>query len=136
MRKAYIVFFSLLLSVPCFAQNNPMDNALQLFFNALKTGDVTVVDSYIGGRLQQRIRPLLLNNPGYPQLLRDHYAGSSMSIINSRSVSDKVLVDVQINFSDKTEEQIIFYLKLDDTGDWKIIEQKMVTTHPLEPKIN
>lgn len=124
MRKAYIVFFSLLLSVPCFAQNDQIDNTVQLFFNALKTGDVAVVDSYIGGSLQQRTRPLLLSNPGYPQLLRNHYAGASISIINSKPVSDKVLVDVQINFFDNTEEQIIFYLKLDDEGNWKIIEQK------------
>jgi len=125
MRKAYVVVFSLLLSVPCFAQNDPIDNTVQLFFDALKTGDVVVVDSYIGGSLQQRIRPLLLSNPGYPQLLRDHYAGASMSIINSKSVSDKVLVDVQIKFFDNTKEQVIFYLKLDDEGNWKIIEQKM-----------
>jgi len=124
MRKAYIVFFSLLLSVPCFAQNDSTDNTVQLFFNALKTGDVEVVDSYIGGSLQQRIRPLLLSNPGYPQLLRDHYVGASMSIINSKPISDKVRVDVQINFFDNTEEQIIFYLKLDDEENWKIIEQK------------
>ena len=62
------------------------ENIMQHYFTALKNGDVNTLKSLFDGEiLKKRLR--LLNNPAYPEYLKNTYQGSTFDIVETRFIS-------------------------------------------------
>lgn len=59
---------------------------LQQYFTALKSGDVLSMKSLLCGELLNK-RMILLNNPTYPQYLKDTFQEATLTIVQSRIIS-------------------------------------------------
>ena len=83
MRKFLLnvcVIFSFLLQVaPVYADDIKILETVELYTQALKSGDVEELKSLLGGRLYEKRRALLEENTEYSDWLRRYYADASFS---------------------------------------------------------
>ena len=106
-------------------QNGP-DNTVLQFFNASRSGDVEQMRELISGSYYNRRKAVLENNDSYPAFLVDHFNGSTTNIeaSNIDHKSQVAVVTVTTHFPDKTINTSRLILKKDDSGAWKIVDEK------------
>ena len=100
-----------------------ISNTVLPFFEALKSGNVQGIESYIGGELELSTRTLLRKNQEYPQFLRNHYAGAVVRVGNTAVNADEALVNVEIDFPGKEIRLFKIRVRKNNPGTWKIVEQ-------------
>jgi len=86
------------------------------YFTALAGGDVTTLESLLGGRLKTKRTPLL-GNPDYASYLATTYMDATIDVLDiSGTAPDTVSVDVHINFSSDETVHKLYTLKRDTSG--------------------
>jgi hypothetical protein len=93
------------------------------FFEALKTGNVRVLDSLLGGDLSIQMKPLLQDNQDYPEYLRQHYAQTTFSIDHLLEKLGVVVARVTVDFPGGPTQTWTLTLKKGKAGEWKIMKQ-------------
>jgi hypothetical protein len=107
-------------------------NSLQQYFSVLKSGDVSAIESAIGGDLLEEMKVLLRKNKEYGQFLRNYYQEAEFQLAKIVPVSGGIIADVNVVFSNQDSQQYNFFLKkeqADKSGDggWKVIRQDLVS---------
>jgi hypothetical protein len=93
------------------------------FFDALKTGNVSVLDSLIGGDLSSQLKPLLQDNQDYPEYLRQHYGQTTFSLDHIAEKMGVVVARVTADFPGGPTQTWTLNLAKDNAGVWHIIKQ-------------
>jgi hypothetical protein len=93
------------------------------FLEALKTGNVRVLDSLIGGDLSIQMKPLLQDNQDYPEYLRQHYLQTTFSIDHLVEKLGVVVARVTVDFPGGPTQTWTLTLTKGNTGEWKIMKQ-------------
>jgi hypothetical protein len=93
------------------------------FFDALKTGNVSVLDSLIGGDLSIQLKPLLQDNQDYPEYLRQHYAQTNFSLDHISEKMGVVVAHVTVDFPGGPTQTWTLNLTKGNAGVWHIIKQ-------------
>jgi len=93
------------------------------FFEALKTGNVRVLDSLLGGDLSIQMKPLLQDNQDYPEYLRQHYLQTTFSIDHLVEKQGVVMARVTVDFPGGTTQTWTLTLKKAKAGEWKIMKR-------------
>lgn len=93
------------------------------FLEALKTGNVRVLDSLLGGDLSIQMKPLLQDNQDYPEYLRQHYSQTTFSIDHLVEKLGVVMARVTVDFPGGPTQTWALTLKKAKTGEWKIMKR-------------
>lgn len=93
------------------------------FFDALKTGNVSMLGSLIGGDLSIQLKPLLQDNQDYPEYLRQHYAQTTFSLNHISEKMGVVVARVTVDFPGGPTQTWTLNLTKDNAGVWHIIKQ-------------
>ena len=93
------------------------------FFEALKTGNVRVLDSLLGGDLSIQMKPLLQDNQDYPEYLRQHYLQTTFSIDHLSEKMGVVVAHVTVDFLGSPTQAWTLTLKKGNAGEWNIMKQ-------------
>ena len=99
-----------------------ISNTVLPFFEALTSGDVRAIESYIGGDLAFNMKTLLRENREYPEILRRHYKDAVVRADNAFEEAGGIFVQVEIDFTDGKKRFFELLLK-DKDGIWKIFRQ-------------
>ena len=127
LSSSFIFTFLLLAVVPAYADDIKILETVELYTQALKSGDVEAIKSLLGGRLYAKRRVLLEENTEYSDWLKQYYAGASFSFPTGVTSSDQypgkqVNVDIHLG----NGETVTTHLLLQSpTGSdkWKIVGQ-------------
>ncbi len=120
------------LSSQLYAQENLMSDTLNNVVNetvmpfcwALKAGDVTSIKQYLSGNMYEKNKVLLEQNKEYPEFLRNYYRGAGFRVVKAEKIDNKIIVDVDIEFSNSDRRPGKLHL-LKDSASWKIVEFSM-----------
>ena len=93
------------------------------FCDALKTGNVGVLDSLIGGDLSIQLKPLLQDNQDYPEYLRQHYSQTTFSIDSILEKMGVVVARVTVDVPGGPTQTWILNLQKGNADEWKIMKQ-------------
>ena len=128
LSTSFIFTFLLLAVVPAYADDIKILKTVELYTQALKSGDVEEIKNLLGGRLYEKRRVLLEENTEYSDWLKQYYAGASFSFPTGvTSSSDQFpgkQVDVELHLGNV--ETVTTHLLLQSpTGSdqWKIVGQ-------------
>ena len=111
---------------PVDAEQNGPENTVLQFYNASRNGDVEQMRGLISGSYYNRRKAVLENNDNYPAFLTDHFHGSTTKIEKS-NIDNKnqiAVVTVTTHFPDQIINTSILILKKDNSGSWKIVDEK------------
>lgn len=129
------VIFSMAVMSPStvFSSDDDLIRAsLKKFFAVLQSGDVTAIESVIGGELLEETSVLLRNNKEYGDYLRSYYTNSEFQVEKIIHVTDGAVVDVSMIFENGDREQFTFLLQkkqMPAGGDsWIIVKQKRLSS--------
>ncbi len=82
------------------------ENVLMSYFDSLITGDTETIINLLGGDLLKK-RTALLNNPDYPEFLRNMYSNAFFEIVGHEQIKEnKAIIDAKIILSLSPEEVI------------------------------
>ncbi len=130
MKTATILFSSLLiffmLSPPLTARAAESLDMVRLYFEAVKAGDVEMIQSYLAGKLLKKRKVLLEENTEYPKFLRDRFGEAEFGIqasTNEQTVNNREVVNANILFRDGSSITTNLITEKDKFGNWKIIDQ-------------
>ena len=130
------VIFSMVVmnppTVSC-SEDDLIRASLKKFFAVLQSGDVTAIESVIGGELLEETSVLLRNNKEYGGYLRSYYTNSEFQVEKIVHVTDGAVVDVSVIFENGDREQFTFLLaktQIPEKGDdgWKVVKQKRLAS--------
>ncbi len=98
------------------------------FFDALRNGNVVVVESYLADPLLANVKVMLRDNKGYPDFLREYYLDTTLVVtsIESSYESANAIVYVDIYFPAGYVESLKLDLIRDVGNSWKIYQQDTV----------
>jgi hypothetical protein len=99
----------------------PNDTLLH-YFQALKNGDIETINNLISGEMYNSNKVLLEQNENYPEYLKKAYQGADFKIKKTSIQDDSAVVTIDVNFPDRHNE-FGFFLKKDDSGNWKIFNE-------------
>lgn len=104
-------------------------NCLEQFFTALKSGNVTAIESAIGGDILKESKVLLRDNKEYGNFLRKYYHGAEFHIDKILQVPGGAVVDVSVIFSKDDIQQFQYFLSKEQKNEksefkWTIVRQK------------
>lgn len=120
--------FSFALQVaPVYADDIKILETVELYTQALKSGDVEELKSLLGGRLYEKRRALLEENAEYSDWLKQYYAGASFSFPTGVTSSDQdpgkhVTVDIHLG-SGQTVATHLLLQSSAGSDKWKIVGQ-------------
>lgn len=128
MRILFVLSFLILSIVPISSAASGEDDIIAgivvPFFEALKAGDANAIGSYLGGNLQNRMKPLLHENQDYPSFLRERYEGARLETTTTTSEQGGALsVGLRILYSSGATECLSLVLSKDENNTWKIVEE-------------
>lgn len=84
-------------AVPSDSELRELHASFNTLFQAMKDGNVTVIEQYSSGSMSAEYKKLLEQNQDYPAFLRNFYKGATFSIASVTPTSDgDVIVDVVI----------------------------------------
>lgn len=84
-------------SPPSTSQMRELNASFHTLFEAMKNGDVAVIEQYFSGPMSQEYKKLLEQNQDYPAFLRNFYKGATFSIAKvTPTVDGGMIVDVVI----------------------------------------
>jgi hypothetical protein len=87
-------------SSPSASQMRELRTSFDTLFQAMKDGNVAVIQQYFAGQMSAEYKVLLEQNQDYPAFLRNFYKGATFSISNVTPTSDgDMIVDVVIQFA-------------------------------------
>jgi hypothetical protein len=82
---------------PSLSEMRELLTSLSALFQAMKDGDVAVIEQYLSGQMSSEYKKLLEQNQAYPTFLRNFYKGATFSIASVTPTSDgDMVVDVVI----------------------------------------
>jgi len=116
---SFLIFSGIFGVMNAFPQADPLDNALAKYFDALRTGNVAILQSVLSDELLQR-RGKALKSHSYSEFLKSIYGQAEFKIINiTQSASDQASVDIEVISDNQTQinETITFIKK---NGVWKL----------------
>lgn len=129
------LFVSGISAVEGLASDNAFDSSrvsqdLQLFFDALKSGDVNALKTHIGGEVLQRRKSLIEKNKGYSKSLRNQFQAAKFQILDIEAQGKNVSSKVRVIFKSGSEQYIRFLLeKRIDPGSqqerWIVIKEDL-----------
>jgi hypothetical protein len=77
-----------------------LNASFNTLFEAMKNGDVAVIEQYSSGQMSAEYKKLLEQNQEYPSFLRNFYKGASFSIAKvTPTVDGGMAVDVMIQLA-------------------------------------
>ena len=97
--------------------------AIQTYLDSLVQGDTVTLAGMIDGNMKERSFRLLTENPTYPDFLRSHYSGVSMTIENLSQVGENYNAQVRFDYPTSDSNTSIFVLSLIN-GQWKIVDEQ------------
>jgi hypothetical protein len=71
---------------------------MEPYFDALKSGDVSIIKQLISGRMHERNKTLLEQNTEYPEFLRSYYQNVTFAVKNVETYGDDILVTAMLEF--------------------------------------
>lgn len=90
------------------------ENVLMSYFDSLTTGDTETIINLLGGDLLKK-RTALLNNPDYPEFLRNMYSNAFFEIVGHEQIKEnkaiKAIIDAKIILNDQESMQVRYFLK-------------------------
>jgi len=98
-------------------------DAVKLYFEASKAGDVETIKQVIGGSFYNRRRVLLEENEEYSMFLREYYQGAQLQVGNVAMKDDVGVVTVRIWFPAGTVDTQKLLVKMDSAGLWIIVDE-------------
>jgi hypothetical protein len=98
--------------------------AVILFFQASKAGDIETIKQVVDGSFYDRRRVLLEENEDYSMFLREYYQGAQLLVGKIAMKGDGTVgvVDMTIRFPNGTVDTKKVLVKLDSDGTWKIVD--------------
>lgn len=84
-------------TAPSDSQLRELHASFNRLFQAMKDGDVVVIEQYFSGQMSSEYKTLLEQNQDYPAFLRNFYKGASFSIASVTPTPEgDMIVDVAI----------------------------------------
>ena len=113
--------FVWLIAYPAWAVDSKApEGVVQLYFSALKQGDIAGIKNVVSESFYTRSKVLLEQNTSYADFLRKLYKNTEIHIIDVDVGDDQALVHVeQVGDGDNRNESVLVLVK-DHGGDWKI----------------
>ena len=120
---SFIMLFGLLGVNKVLSQNDQLGDVLIQYFDALKTGNLEILESILSDDLLQR-RNKALKNPRYSEFLKNIYGHSEFKVINiTQSNTGLAIVDFEIISGSQTHmNETITFIK--QHGIWKLHKNK------------
>jgi hypothetical protein len=86
---------------PSASEMRELHTSFGALFQAMREGDVAVIEQYLSGHMSSEYKKLLEQNKDYPAFLRNFYKGATFSIASVTPTSDGgAVVDVVIQLGD------------------------------------
>jgi hypothetical protein len=87
-------------AAPSDSELRELHASFNTLFQAMKDGDVAVIEQYCSGAMQSQYKVLLEQNKDYPVFLRNFYRGATFTIANVTAAQDGgMVVDVGIQLA-------------------------------------
>lgn len=127
LNYCFIFTFLLLAVAPACANDIKILKTVELYTQALKSGDVEELKSLLGGRLYEKRRVLLEENAEYSDWLKQYYAGASFSFPTGVTSSDQypgkhVNVDIHLGNGETVATHLLLQSSA-GSDKWKIVGQ-------------
>ena len=127
LSSSFIFTVLLLAVVPAYADDIKILETVELYTQALKSGDVEEIKNLLGGRLYEKRRALLEENTEYSDWLRQYYAGASFSFPTGVTSSEQnpgknVNVDIHLGNGEIVTTRLVLSLPT-GSDKWKIVNQ-------------
>jgi hypothetical protein len=100
-----------------------LHTSFSTLFQAMKDGDVAVIEQYSSGQMSSEYKKLLEQNREYPAFLRNFYKGATFSISGVTPTPDgDMIVDVVIQFGGGSKSVTRLNVKRFDgaPAQWKV----------------
>jgi hypothetical protein len=128
-RFAIFLFMGILIGwspAVSFAEIAGPADTVQQFFMASKSGDIETMKNLITGPFFNRRKALIEKNPGYSDFLRKQLKGVEITIISTAidNSGSSASVTVRRIYPDGSTFDTQFSLDKNDTGTWKIFDQR------------
>ena len=125
--SSFIFTFLLLAVVPAYADDIKILETVELYTQALKSGDVEELKNLLGGKLYEKRRVLLEENTEYSDWLKQYYAGASFSFPTGVTSSDQypgkqVNVDIHLGNGETVAAHLLLQSPT-GSDQWKIVGQ-------------
>ena len=126
LNLCFILSFLLQLA-PAYADDNEILETVELYTQALKSGDVETIKNLLGGRLYEKRRALLEENTEYSGWLKQYYSGASFSFPTGVTSSEQypgkhVNVDIILKNGETVTTRLVLSLPA-GSDKWKIVGQ-------------
>ena len=111
------------LPAPTASEMRELHTSFSALFQAMKDGDVSVIEQYSSGQMSSEYKKLLEQNQDYPAFLRNFYKGATFSIANVTPTPDgNMVVDVVIQLSGGSKSITRLNVKRFDgaPAQWKV----------------
>lgn len=108
---------------PSASEMRELHTSFGALFQAMRDGDVAVIEQYLSGHMSSEYKKLLEQNQDYPAFLRNFYKGATFSIASVTPTSDGgMVVDIVIQLGDGSKSVTRLTAKRsDDAPDiWKV----------------
>jgi hypothetical protein len=108
---------------PSASEMRELHTSFGALFQAMRDGDVAVIEQYLSGHMSSEYKTLLEQNKDYPAFLRNFYKGATFSIASVTPTSDgSVVVDVVIQLGDGSKSITRLTAKRSDSApaSWKV----------------
>ncbi len=115
-----------------------LEEVVTPFLEALQAGDVPALEQLIGGKLGLTLGPLLRQNAGYPDFLRQRYGGTTVQepiqmmryaqvgTPASASEGHPCVAEVYLQHPAGRADHFQLHLEQDAQGAWKVMDKQQV----------
>jgi hypothetical protein len=120
-----VAVFVWLMAYPAWAAgSNDPEGVVQLYFTALKEGDIAGIKNVVSESFYSKRKVLLDQNRGYADFLRKIYSNADINIINVDISDDRAYVRVEQSSDGNNRNETVLELVKDDVGSWKIDQEQ------------
>ena len=110
-------------AAPSASEMRELHTSFSTLFQAMKDGDVAVIEQFLSGQMSSEYKRLLEQNQDYPAFLRNFYKGATFSISSVTPMSNGDMnVDVVIQLRGGSRSVTHLNVKRSDGGStsWKV----------------